>query len=61
MMIIMTITRPYDSRNISSSERGTIKGVTAVEDGTAAATMPSYSRDRPPSHNFTDKQASPYQ
>ena len=58
-MTMTTRTRPYDSRK-TSSERGTINGVTVKKYGTMMETTPSDSRDRPPSLRYTDKQASTY-
>ena len=51
--------RPSDSRKTASSKRGTIDGVMAGKDGTATATTPSDSRDRPPSRRSPAKRASP--
>ena len=51
-------TRPFDSRNASSSERGAINGVTTGKDETVTATMPSGSKYVPPSRRFPAKQAS---
>ena len=50
--------RPSDSMKTSSSERGTINGVTAGKDGTALENTPSNSRYRPPFHLSPAKQAS---
>ena len=59
MMTTTMRIRPSESRKTSSSERGTINGVTAGKDGTVTATTSSNSSDRPPSGRFPAKQVSP--
>ena len=49
MIMTTTIKRLSESRKTSSSERGTINGVTEGKYGITTETTPSNSRYRPPS------------